>query len=48
MASQSMMDIARRKFIANELAGGHFLQPNDVVRHRSNFLGDIVITVIRP
>jgi 2-keto-4-pentenoate hydratase/2-oxohepta-3-ene-1,7-dioic acid hydratase in catechol pathway len=48
MARQSPMDIARRQFIANELAGGHFLQPNDVVRHRSNVLGDIVITVVRP
>ena len=47
-ARQSPMDIAREKFIANELAGGHFLQPNDVVRHRSNVLGDIVITVVRP
>jgi len=47
-ARQSPMDIAREKFIANELAGGHFLQPNDVVRHRSNVLGDIVITVGRP
>lgn len=48
MARQSPMDIARGKFIANELAGGHFLQPNDVVHHRSNVLGDIVITVVRP
>ena len=48
MARQSPMDIARGKFIANELAGGHFLQPKDVVRHRSNVLGDIVITVTRP
>ena len=32
-------------FIANELASGHFLQPGDVVEHRSSHLGDIVIEV---
>lgn len=48
MANQSMMDIARRKFIANELASGHYLQPDDVVRHSSNVLGDIVIAVVQP
>jgi 2-keto-4-pentenoate hydratase/2-oxohepta-3-ene-1,7-dioic acid hydratase in catechol pathway len=32
-------------FIANELASGHFLQPGDVVEHRSSHLGDIVIAV---
>lgn len=46
-ARQSALDIARRKFIANELAGGHYLQPGDVVRHGSNTLGDIVISVVR-
>ena len=33
-------------FIANELASGHFLQPGDVVEHRSSHLGDIVIEVV--
>ncbi|MCL9998768.1 MAG: fumarylacetoacetate hydrolase family protein [Erythrobacter sp.] len=47
LARQSALDIARRKFIANELAGGHYLQPGDVVRHDSNALGDIVIAVVR-
>jgi 2-keto-4-pentenoate hydratase/2-oxohepta-3-ene-1,7-dioic acid hydratase in catechol pathway len=46
-ARQSALDIARRTFIANELASAHFLQPGDVVRHRSNTLGDIVVTVVR-
>ena len=46
-ARQSALDIARRQFIANELAGGHYLQPGDIVHHGSNALGDIVITVIR-
>jgi len=32
-------------FIANELASGHFLQPGDVVEHRSSHLGDIRVTV---
>ena len=32
-------------FIANELESGHFLQPGDVVEHRSSHLGDIVIEV---
>lgn len=32
-------------FIASELASGHFLQPGDVVEHRSSHLGDIVIEV---
>lgn len=32
-------------FIDNELASGHFLQPGDVVEHRSSHLGDIVVQV---
>lgn len=32
-------------FIASELASGHFLQPGDVVEHRSWHLGDIVVEV---
>ena len=47
LARQPALDIARRSFIANELAGGHFLQPGDEVRHGSSALGDIVITVVR-
>ncbi len=34
-------------FITNELASGHFLQPGDVVEHRSSRLGNIVVQVIR-
>jgi len=47
-AEDSALDIARRKFIANELAGGHYLQPGDTVHHGSDVLGDIAITVILP
>ncbi|WFL78441.1 fumarylacetoacetate hydrolase family protein [Altererythrobacter arenosus] len=32
-------------FIANEFASGHFLQPGDVVEHRSARLGDIRVEV---
>lgn len=32
-------------FIANELDSGHFLQPGDVVEHRSSHLGDIIVEV---
>ena len=33
-------------FIANEFASGHFLQPGDVVEHRSARLGDIRVEVV--
>lgn len=46
-ARQFALDIARQTFIANELAGGHYLQPGDMVRHSSNALGDIDIAVVR-
>lgn len=39
------LTIVRETFIENELAGGHFLQPGDTVRHRSNHLGSIEIRV---
>ncbi len=45
-AGQSLLGVARRTFIANEIAGGHYLQPGDVVRHGSNCLGDIVVEVV--
>ena len=32
-------------FIANELDSGHFLQPGDVMEHRSSHLGDIIVEV---
>ena len=32
---------------ANELADGHYLQPGDAVHHGSNYLGDIVVKVIK-
>jgi hypothetical protein len=34
-------------FIDNELASGHFLQPGDIVEHRSSHLGNIVVEVSR-
>ncbi|MBI1402774.1 MAG: hypothetical protein GC147_06145 [Porphyrobacter sp.] len=47
LARESLLDVARRTFIANERAGGHYLQPGDVVRHGSSALGDIEVLVIR-
>ena len=44
---EEFLDVARRTFIANELAGKHYLQPGDKVHHGSNTLGDIVIQVTR-
>ena len=32
-------------FVANELESGHFLQPGDVVEHRSSRMGDIKVDV---
>lgn len=46
LAQRSALDTARQTFIANELAGRHYLQPGDIVRHGSNDLGDITIKVI--
>ncbi|MBY6211285.1 fumarylacetoacetate hydrolase family protein [Microbulbifer agarilyticus] len=46
LAEDSFLDVARRTFIANELAGKHYLQPGDIVRHGSNYLGDIVVEVV--
>lgn len=45
LSQRSALDTARQTFIANELAGRHYLQPGDIVRHGSNDLGDIVIKV---
>ena len=45
-AGEEFMDVARRTFMASELAGKHYLQPGDVVRHGSNHLGDIVVGVV--
>ena len=43
---ESFMNVARKTFIANELAGGHYLQPGDTVRHASNWLGEIRVEVV--
>lgn len=46
LAGEEFMDVARRKFIANELAGKHYLQPGDTVKHGSSYLGDISVRVV--
>ncbi|WP_373473674.1 fumarylacetoacetate hydrolase family protein [Sphingorhabdus lacus] len=42
---QTFLDVARKTFITNELAGGHYLKLGDTVHHGSNYLGDIVVKV---
>ena len=42
-----LIDRAKQQFIANELASKHFLQPGDIVRHDSNVLGNIEVTVVQ-
>ncbi len=39
------LDVARKRFIKNELTGDHFLKPDDLVRYESNYLGNIEIRV---
>ncbi len=41
----TMLDAARAKFIENEHRSGHFLQTGDKVRHGSNFLGNIEVSI---
>lgn len=41
-----LMGVARPTIIANELEGGHFLQPGDIVRHGSTYLGDIEVEIM--
>ncbi len=45
LSEGGLMGVARPTIIANELDGGHFLQPGDRVRHASNYLGDIEVKV---
>lgn len=47
-ADMTILDAIRKSFIANEIESGHFLQPGDIVRHGSNFLGDIEVKVVKP
>jgi len=47
-SDRSFLDTIRQTFIGNEIESGHFLQPGDIVRHGSNFLGDIEIRVVAP
>lgn len=46
LSGESFLDVARRTFIANELASKHYLQPGDTVRHGSSHLGDIIVKVV--
>jgi len=46
LAGGKIMDAVRRTFIANELAGKHYLQPGDTVQHGSNYLGNIEVKVV--
>jgi len=45
-SSKTILDAVRETFIANEIKSGHFLQPGDSIRHGSNFLGDIEVSVV--
>ncbi len=40
-----LVDTVKSRFVSNELASGHFLQPGDTVRHDSNVLGNIEVQV---
>ena len=42
-----LIDSVKQKFIANELASKHFLQPGDIVRHDSSVLGNIEVAVVQ-
>ncbi|GAB5489560.1 MAG: hypothetical protein Pars2KO_31300 [Parasphingorhabdus sp.] len=42
----TLLNAVREKFIGNELRSGHFLQSGDLVRHGSNYLGNIEINVV--
>ena len=46
LAGEGFMDVARRTFIADELAGEHYLQPGDTVKHGSSHLGEIIVRVV--
>lgn len=45
LGGEAFFDVARRKFIANELKSGHYLQSGDVVHYRSDLMGDIAVRV---
>ena len=45
LSGQDVLDVAMPVFIENEVQGGHYLQPGDVVTYRASTLGDIVVTV---
>ncbi|MEJ6594175.1 fumarylacetoacetate hydrolase family protein [Parasphingorhabdus sp.] len=48
LSDTAFLDAVRGTFIDNEIDSGHFLQPGDLVRHDSNFLGDIEVQVVAP
>ena len=45
LSGSSVMETGKAVFVENELESEHFLQPGDVVRHGSNYLGDIEVRV---
>ena len=47
LSGSSVDDIGKATFIQNELASGHFLQPDDRVRHGSSYLGNIEVLVTK-
>lgn len=46
LSGKSLSDVGIPVFVENEVAGGHFLKPGDVVTYRSSTLGDIVVDIV--
>ena len=46
LSGRSLTDVGIPVFVENEIAGGHFLKPGDVVTYRSSTLGDIVVDIV--
>lgn len=45
-SGKSLIEIGVPVFIDNEIQGGHFLTPGDVVTYRSSRMGDIIVDVV--
>lgn len=45
LSGKDLIEIGVPVFIENEIQGGHFLKPGDVVTYRSSRMGDIVVEV---
>lgn len=48
LSDKTFLDVVRDTFINNEIDSGHFLKFGDIVRHGSNYLGDIEVQVVAP